>query len=65
MADMVRVNTRISATLNKWLDEQTEKTGIPKSTIIHLALEQFVSQKETIDTMGLLLKKLEDLEKKI
>jgi len=65
MADMVRVNTRISAILNKWLDEQTEKTGIPKSTIIHLALEQFVSQKETIDTMGLLLKKLEDLEKKI
>lgn len=65
MAEMVRVNTRISSTLNGWLDEQTEKTGIPKSTIIHLALEQYVNQKDAIDTMGLMLKKLEELDKKL
>lgn len=65
MAEMVRVNTRISSTLNDWLDGQTEKTGIPKSTIIHLALEQYVNQKDTIDTMGLMLKKLEELDKKL
>jgi len=65
MAEMVRVNTRISASLNNWLDSQSEKTGIPKSTLIHLALEQFVNQKEAIDTMSLMMQKLDQLEKKL
>lgn len=65
MAEMIRVNTRISSTLNDWLDEQSNKTGIPKSTLIHLALEQYVNQREAIDTMGLMLKKLEELDKKL
>ncbi|MFT8323750.1 MAG: hypothetical protein ABF649_23225 [Bacillus sp. (in: firmicutes)] len=65
MAEMVRVNTRISSTLNDWLDGQSGKTGIPKSTLIHLALEQYVSQKEAIDTMGLMMQKLEQLDKKL
>lgn len=59
---MVRVNTRISKTLNDWLDEQSKKTGIPKSTLIHLALEQYVQQKETVDTMALMMSKLDSLE---
>jgi predicted DNA-binding protein len=59
---MVRVNTRISRTLNEWLDEQSQKTGIPKSTLIHLALEQYVQQKETVDTMALMMSKLDNLE---
>lgn len=59
---MVRVNTRISKTLNDWLDEQSKKTGIPKSTLIHLALEQYVQQKETVDTMALMMNKLDSLE---
>lgn len=59
---MVRVNTRISRMLNNWLNEQSEKTGIPKSTLIHLALEQYVQQKETLDTMALMMSKLDNLE---
>lgn len=64
-AEMVRVNTRISATLNEWLDKQSERTGIPKSTLIHLALEQYVTQKDAIDTMGLMLQKLDSLDKRL
>lgn len=41
MAEMVRVNARVSTTVNDWLDEYSEKSGMPKSTIIFLAVEQF------------------------
>lgn len=51
MAEMVRVNTRISATLNDWLDQESSKTGVPKSTLVMLALEQFVQQKKVVDGM--------------
>jgi len=65
MAEMVRVNTRISSALNEWLDGQSDKTGIPKSTLIHLALEQYVNQREAIDTMGQMMKKLDELDRKL
>lgn len=68
MAEMVRVNTRISKTLNDWLDKQTELTGVPKSTQIMLALESYWEKKEVMTSMadmGLIVQKLEELEKKI
>lgn len=64
-AEMIRVNTRISSKLNDWLDEQSKITGIPKSTLIHLALENYVNQREAIDTMSLMLQKLDQLERKL
>jgi len=68
MAEMVRVNTRISAKLNDWLDKQTEETGVPKSTQIMLALENYYQQKEVfskLNDMNQLVEKLEELTKKI
>lgn len=66
MADNTfRINTRISKKMNEWLDNKTAETGIPKSTLISLALENYVQQQETMSTMGLMLKKLEEMEKKI
>jgi signal recognition particle GTPase len=52
MAEMVRVNTRISTKLNDWLDQQTEETGVPKSTQIMLALETYYQQREAMKSMG-------------
>ena len=66
MADMVRVNTRISKDINDWLDNETEKTGVPKSTLIFLALEQYVQQKSVMrdfSNLGIVIEKLESLEK--
>lgn len=50
-AEMVRINTRIGKTLNEWLDNESRVTGVPKSTFIHLALEQYVQQRKAIDSM--------------
>ena len=68
MADMVRVNTRIGADANAWLDEESNRTGVPKSTLIHLAIEQYIQQKEAFTRMadiGQLVQAIERLEMKI
>ena len=68
MADMMRVNTRIGADANAWLDAESERTGVPKSTLIHLAIEQYIQQKEVMtrmSDMGQLLQAIERLESKI
>jgi len=65
MAEMVRVNTRISKQLNDWLDEQSEETGVPKSTIVFLALEMYMQQKQAmqkVDTLANLTKDVELLK---
>jgi len=68
MAEMMRINTRISSTLNDWLDEQSNETGLPKSTLVMLALENYWQQKEVMKSMsdmGSIMDKLEQLEVKI
>lgn len=65
MAEMLRVNTRISSDLNNWIEKYSKETGYPKSTVIMLALDNYKQQKEAIGTMGAILDKLERLEKKI
>lgn len=65
---MVRVNTRISAILNDWLDKRSDDTGVPKSTLIFLALEQYMQQTEAMGKMGefnALLQKMEEMEKRV
>lgn len=65
---MVRVNTRIGADANAWLDEQSKKTGIPKSTLIYLAIENYIQQKDALNMMadmGQLVDAIQRLENKI
>lgn len=52
MAEMVRVNTRIGADANAWLDKESKRTGVPKSTLIHLAIEHYIQQKEVMKNMA-------------
>lgn len=63
--EMIRVNTRISKTSNDWLNDYSAETGLPKSTIIMLAIENFIKEKEVMDRMadmGDIVKKLDDLQ---
>lgn len=52
MADVVRVNTRISKTMNEWLNNRSNKTGLSKSVLIMLALENYYQQIEAVEQMG-------------
>lgn len=68
MAEMIRVGTRIRKDLNDWLDQQSEETGLPKSTQIMMAIENYQQQKMAkgqITELGELISKLEELSKQV
>jgi hypothetical protein len=62
-AEMVRVNTRISKEINDWLDEQSASSGVPKSTLIFLALEQYMSHKKAANMLPLVQQLMVDVER--
>lgn len=60
--EMVRVNTRISTEINDWLDDYSARTGVPKSTLIHMALENYIMQKRAIDSLEIATQRLNKLD---
>lgn len=68
MKETVRVNTRISADLNEWLDNESIRTGLSKSAIMMVATENYRKEQEVLNRMadmGELVAKIEQLEKSI
>lgn len=68
MNEMVRVNTRLSTDLNEWLDMESKKSGLSKSSIIMMAAENYRREKEAFKSMadmGELVAKIEELEKAV
>ena len=66
--DMVRINTRISSYANKWLDTRAQETGLSKSALVMIAVENYIQQNQAMETMkdmGALFVKLEEIEKKL
>ena len=45
---VVRVGTKLADDLNSWLDNQSEKTGISKSSLIALACENYRKEQELV-----------------
>lgn len=46
-----RFNGRLGYTQNKWLDEESARTGISKSALIQMAVEQYIAQKQALNAM--------------
>lgn len=68
MADLVRINTRISAEANTWLDKRSHETGISKSTLVLLAIEGYMQQHEVMkrmSDMGELVSAIERMEERL
>lgn len=67
-SEMVRVNSRISSDLNDWLNDESESTGLSKSSIMMLAAENYRTQKRAFNMMadmGDVVNKLEELNQTI
>lgn len=62
-AEMIRVNTRISKEVNDWLDDKSNRTGIPKSTLIYLALEQYIQQQHVMNEMPRMMQMMDELKR--
>lgn len=47
----IRINLRISPRVKNYFDKKCEETGVPRSCIMALALEEYIDQKSTITCM--------------
>lgn len=63
MAEMVRVNARVSVDVNKWLDEYSKQSGVSKSTIVYMALDQYRTTKVATDNFGDMAKLFTEIER--
>lgn len=57
----VRLNTRVSADTNDWLDKKSEEMAISKSALVALAVENWRKEVETVSNLPQLLQKLEQM----
>jgi len=56
------ISLRVSLKMNDWLVDENRKTGLPKNTIIQMALENYYMQKTAIDSMEGVSKQLNDIK---
>lgn len=57
----VRLNTRVSADTNEWLDKKSEELAISKSALVAMAVENWRKEVETVAVMPALLEKLKEM----
>lgn len=66
VSGLFRLNVRVSQKQNKWLEDESAETGLSKSALVQLAVENYIQQKKTVDAMGTmneLVDKLAAIEK--
>lgn len=56
----VRINARISADTNDWLDRKAYEMGLTKSALVNLACENYRKESEVVKGFPEILKKMED-----
>lgn len=62
MGKLVRVNARISQSISDWLEERSEETGISKSALISLSLEQSRERERNSDQLDILKQILDQVQ---
>ena len=58
-AETVRVNSRIGKTHNEWLDNYSRETGISKSSLIMMAVDFWITNKQSMGTLEKLIDEAE------
>jgi len=64
----LRVNIRISKNIKKWFEVKSSETGISQSSLMAMALGEYVDQKTSLETMGQMenfLLKIEELKNRL
>lgn len=56
-----RINTRISADTNDWLDRRSKEVALSKSALINIAVENYRREVETVKVMPDIVKKLKEI----
>lgn len=56
--EMKRVNIRVSPEVHEWFRVRSEKTGVPMSSLMFLALEQYIQQQNVLPHIPGMIKEL-------
>lgn len=59
---LVRLNVRVSKENNDYLDKKSMQTGISKSALVQIAVEQYRQQNEAVRAMNNMEKYVDQLE---
>lgn len=65
---LVRLSVRVSKDNNDYLDKKSMQTGISKSALVQIAVEQYRQQAEAVTAMNnmeVLLKQLEKIQDEV
>jgi hypothetical protein len=55
--EMKRVNVRITPEVHEWFRIRSDKTGVPASSLMFLALEQYIQQQTMLPHIPEILEK--------
>lgn len=61
----VRKSIRIPADVADWLEKESKRTAIPASSLITIAVERYIEQKEGVEKAGDLVKQLQMYNEKM
>lgn len=61
VSGLFRLNVRVSRKQNEWLEDESAETGLSKSALVQLAVENYIQQKKTVDAMGTMNEMIEKL----
>lgn len=62
MADLRRVNIRITEEVHEYFKDKSIKTGVSMSALMYLALEEYMNQRNIINTIPDMMKKAKTIE---
>jgi predicted DNA binding CopG/RHH family protein len=58
--EMKRVNIRVSPEVHEWFKIRSDKTGIPMSSLMYLALEQYIQQQMVLPHIADMVSELKE-----
>lgn len=61
----VRINIRIPADINDYLDNESKRTGVPKSSLVYMMIDKYISDRKAMDNfqgMPAMFNKLTQME---
>lgn len=51
MDEPVRINVRIPADVNEWLDKESKRTAVPKSSLVYMMIDKYIAEKAAVSTL--------------
>lgn len=51
MEKPVRIGVKIPADVNEWLDQESKRTAVAKSSLVYMMIDKYIKETKAIDSM--------------